>query len=431
MPVHWTYTSEFVQADPTYDEWWKLFEDEKLNVLIERGIAENYDLAAAASRIKIAQAQLKQARSGYFPQIALSGGWTKSESSGQINSAPQSTTDYFDAGLTMNWEIDVFGKITSAAKAKKAAVNVSKASRTAAEVSLAASIATAYMQLRTLQAEEAVMTANVATQKKVLDITQVRYETGISSKLDVAQALTTYASTKASIAEIHTSIRTTIFAITVLLADFPWELEAELIDFTGMPDYQKIVAVGVPAQILRRRPDILEAEAQLAQYAAQLGIAKKDFLPTLSLQGTIGTSAHNGGDLFTDKSFTYSIAPRLSWTVFDGFARKANLISAREQMQIGIDNYNSTVLTAMQEVNTAMASYTGSVRCIQALEEAARAANESLTLSVDLYKQGLTSFINVQNAQASVLQFSNDVVEARGRALSALIQVYRALGGGF
>lgn len=431
MPTQWAYTSEFVQLDPTYDSWWQLFGDSKLDSLIARGIANNYDLLAAASRIKIAQAQLQQARAAYFPQISLSGGWTREQTSGAITSAPKATTDYFDAGLTMNWEIDVFGKITSAAKAKKAAVDVSRASRTAAEVSLAASIATAYMQLRTLQAQEAVMTANVATQKRVLDITQVRYETGLSSKLDVTQALTTYASTKASIAEVHTSVRTTIFAIAVLIADFPWELEAELIDYTGMPEYQKVVAVGVPMQMLRRRPDILEAEAMLAQYAAELGVAKKDFLPTISLQGTIGTAAHRGGDLFKDNSFTYTIAPRLSWTVFDGLSRRAGAVAAREQMQIGIDNYNSTVLNALQEVDHAMASYTGSLRYIQALDEAATAAKESFTLSVDLYKQGLTSFINVQNAQASVLQLSSQVVEARGRALASLISLYRALGGGF
>ena len=431
MPEQWAYTSEFVQQDPVYDSWWQLFGDAQLDSLIARGIANNFDLKAAASRIKIAQQQLRMARAGYFPQIGLSGGWTKQQSSGKINETPQVTTDYFDLGLSMNWEIDVFGKIYSQSKAKKAAVEVSRATRTAAEVSIAANIASAYMQLRTLQAREALMLANTETQKEVLRITQVRYETGLSSKLDVMQATTTYASTKAAIADVHAAMQNTIYAMAVLLAEYPASLEAELGPFRPMPEYQKIVAVGVPAQLLRRRPDVIEAEAMLAQYAAELGVAKKDFLPTISIQGSIGTSAHKGGDLFTDKSFTYSIAPRLSWTLFDGLSRHAGVVAAREQMQIGIDNYNNTVLGAIQEVNTAMSSYTGAIRYIQALDEALSAANESFTLSMDLYKQGLTSFINVQNAQASVLQYSDQVIEARGRALSSLIQIYRALGGGF
>lgn len=189
------------------------------------------------------------------------------------------------------------------------------------------------------------------------------------------------------------------------------------------------VSTGMPMNLLRRRPDIAQAEAQLAVYAARTGIARKDFLPTLSLEGSIGFSSPEAGQLFEGRSLSYSIGPTLSWTIFEGLGRKYALESAKEQMQAGIDNYNLTVMTAVEEVNNAMSAYSAALRTVDKQLSVLDDSHEAFNLSIDLYKQGLTPFTNVENAQISWLNCANSLVTSQGNALVSLINLYKALGG--
>lgn len=433
MPQAWQYTSQFDQTIPTSDTWWQLFGDATLDSLIKVGIDRNYDVLTAHRRIEMARQSLRQVRSAYYPTLSLNAGWDKSRTSGMTTLPVHDATNmsYFDLGLNMNWEIDVFGKITARAKESKAAYNATRVEYDATMVTVAAKIATAYMQLRTVQSEIAVLEHNISSQADVLKKTEARYEAGLSSKLDVTQAKTTYFSTEASLATLRTTEASTINALAVILGVFPSDIEDALRRPAPLPDYNQLVSVGVPMELLRRRPDVVEAEYTLAQYAAAVGIAKKDFLPTLSLTGSIGTSSHEFDDMFKKQSFSYSIAPTLSWTIFSGFSRSAALASAKQQMQIGIDNYNLTLLNAVQEVETAMTTYINDLIYIQALNKVVENARESLTLSIDQYKQGLISFINVNDSQISFLNYSSQLVQAQGSALTALVNLYEALGGGW
>ncbi|MCM1318731.1 MAG: TolC family protein [Bacteroides sp.] len=433
MPSRWAYTTDFDQTVPTDDAWWRSFGDAMLDSLIAIGIDRNYDIAMAARRIEIARQGVRRAQAAYYPSVTANAGWTRERSSGAVVSPEidASTSSYFGLGIDMNWEIDLFGKITARTRQEKASFKASRAQYAAMTVSITSKIASAYMRLRTLQGEKAVLQEHISSQKRVVEITEARFEAGISSMLDVAQAKTTYLSTEASITTLNTDIATAINTIGVLTGMFPEQIHAMLDTPRELPDFHQIVAVGVPMELLRRRPDVVEAEYALAADAAALGIAKKDFLPTLSIAGSIGTQAHKAGDLFSDRSFTYSIAPTLSWTVFDGMARKAAVVSAREQMQVGIDNYNLTLLTAVQEVDNAMSQYVNSLHYIDLIEQVVEQAQKSFELSIDLYKKGLSSFINVSDAQIARLQYADELVSARGAALSALINLYQALGGGW
>ena len=433
MPSRWAYTTDFDQTVPTDDAWWRSFGDAMLDSLIAIGIDRNYDIAMAARRIEIARQGVRRAQAAYYPSVTANAGWTRARSSGAVVSPEidASTSSYFGLGIDMNWEIDLFGKITARTRQEKASFKASRAQYAAMAVSITSKIASAYMRLRTLQGEKAVLQEHISSQKRVVEITEARFEAGISSMLDVAQAKTTYLSTEASITTLNTDIATAINTIGVLTGMFPEQIHAMLDTPRELPDFHQIVAVGVPMELLRRRPDVVEAEYALAADAAALGIAKKDFVPTLSLAGSIGTPAHDAGDLFSDRSFTYSIAPTLSWTVFDGMARKAAVVSAREQMQVGIDNYNLTLLTAVQEVDNAMSQYVNSLHYIDLIEQVVEQAQKSFELSIDLYKKGLSSFINVSDAQIARLQYADELVSARGAALSALINLYQALGGGW
>ncbi len=433
IPPGWDYPSDFDQSQLPDPEWWQQFGDTTLDSLISYGITNNYDIAMSARRVEIAHLTMNTAKSGYMPQLAISAGWIKDRTSGSISryNPHSGTDDYWNAGLNMSWEIDLFGKIHESVKNKKGLWQASKAEYAGTIVSVCAGIASAYINLRMYQEQLALAEAHKDSQWKVVKITEARHEAGIASMLDVAQAKTVYYSTCATIPELKTAIHNSINAIAILIGVFPDEIESKLNSPGSMPDYRQIIRTGVPADLLRRRPDIAAAEKELSAYAAELGLAKKDFLPTLTLNGSIGTSAHHAGDLFTGKSFTYTIAPTLSWTVFDGMSRRYNTLSARQQMETGIENYNLTVLTAVKEADNAMCSYVNTIERIDAIDQTVSQCKKAMELSLDLYKRGLSPFTDVVDSQISLLEYQTQYISARGTALSALISLYEALGGGW
>lgn len=431
LPDRWIYATEMEQTLPSDDNWWKNFNDPMLDSLISTGINNNFNVLTAIHRMDMAKAQMKGAQAAYYPTIGLSAGYTKARTAGAIGGEHVHSTNsgYFNLGASVNWEIDVFGKVTAAVKNKKALYQASRADYVATMISLSAEIATYYFNLRTFQRQLYVTKEHLSSQDMVVNIAKARFEAGLVSKLDVAQALTVYYSTEASIPQLETSIQQAINAIAILIGVYPEEVLSRLGEDGKMPDYRQLVPAGVPANLLRRRPDIVAAEYELAAYAAELGIAKKDFLPTLSISGSLGVASHNADDLFKSNSFEYSIAPTLSWTLFDGFARKYAVSEAKEQMKIGIENYNLTVMTAVQEVDNAMIAYTSSLKAIDSYTKVINQCDESFHLSVDAYKEGLTSFTNVVDAQINSLTYANSLISAKGEALVNLVDLYKALGG--
>lgn len=433
LPQAWTYDEHFSQTIPTEDAWWRTFDDPVLNELIARGIDYNYNAAMALKRIEVARRDLDIARAAYFPTVGASAGWTKSRTSGYTtNPAGRAADiDYFSLGLNVSWEIDLFGRVAKRAELEKANIALSQADYAAMQVSLAANIADMYITLRTYQAQLQVAREHIASQQKIVDMTIARHEAGLASMLDVTQARVVLYSTRATIPPLEASIRAAINSLAVLCGDFPGQLSADLSTPRPLPREYHLVGIGVPMDLLRRRPDVLQAEYQLAADAASIGIAKKDFLPTLSLQGSIGTSAHSPGDLFKGDSFTYTIAPTLSWTIFDGMSRRYAVQQAQEQMQIDIDSYNFTVQNAVEEVDNAILTYDGTLQNIALLEQVITESNRSLELSVDLYRNSLTPFSNVVDSQMNLLTYQNSLVSAQGRALKSLVNLYKALGGGW
>ncbi|MCM1138512.1 MAG: efflux transporter outer membrane subunit [Muribaculum sp.] len=431
MPERWTYTPEVSDIMPNEDAWWKSFNDPLLDSLITVGVENNYNIRMAMSRIEMARQVVGQVRAGYFPSISINAGYTKSRISGATSGkdAPASNSSYFSLGADVSWEIDLFGRITAQVKEKKASVEVSKADYMASMVSITADIASYYMELRTLQAELTVAEEHLKSQQQVLNIAEARHEAGLVSKLDVAQAKTVFYSTEAALPALKANIRTTINAIAILLGTYPDKLYGTLGVVRPQPRHKVLISTGIPIELLRRRPDIIVAEKELAVYAAQLGIAKKDFLPALSLNGSIGVSSHRMDDMFKKNSFEYTIAPTLSWTLFDGLSRRYAVAEARTQMEIGIEDYNLTVITAVQEVDNAISSYNSAVETIEIDRKVFEQSQEEFNLSLEQYKEGLSAFTNVVDAQISWLNYANSLVEAKGNALASLIQLYQALGG--
>lgn len=434
IPEQWAYTEHFNQEMPDNDAWWQTFADPVLDSLINEGVRANYNAVMALRRIEIARQQLLMARAAYMPSLDLGLGWSKSRSSGATvhgNPVQASVSDYFDVGLNMSWEIDVFGKITAKSRQKKDLYNVSKAEYAAAMVTVCANIAKTYVSLRVYQAQWKVATEHIESQKRIVGITEARMNAGLASMLDVTQARVVYYSTRATLPGLESLIHNTINSLSVLLGTYPENMYARLENVAPLPDYRAIVPIGVPVDLLRRRPDVVAAEYNLAASASALGIAKKEFLPTLTLNGSVGTAAHKIGNLFTNSSFTYTIAPTLSWNVFSGMSRRHNAVAARQQMEMQIDNYNLTVLNAVSEVDGCISTFESAIRTIDMLGQVVEQSRKSLELSLDLYKRGLSPFNNVVNAQLDYLTNQNSLISAHGKALNAQIALYEALGGGW
>ena len=432
LPQGWEEDTQiFQQVLPVDDQWWKAFQDPVLDSLISVAVKQNYSVLTAIDRINMAKANLRMERGNFFPTIGLNAGWTRQQSSGNTSDLPQSTQHYYDASLNMNWELDLFGSIRNRVKAQKENFAASKEEYTGTMISLCAQVASAYINLRELQQELAVVQKNCASQEAVLKITEVRYNTGLVSKLDVAQAKSVFFSTKASIPQIESGINQYITTLAILLGTYPQEVRPALTAPGTLPDYMEPIGVGMPVDLLLRRPDVRTAELSVNAQAALLGASKADWLPKVFLKGSFGYAARDLKDLTKSKSMTYEIAPSLSWTIFSGGQLVNATRLAKAQLDEAINQFNQTVLTAVQETDNAMNSYRNSIKQIVALREVRNQGIETLKLSLELYKQGLSPFQNVLDAQRSLLSYENQLVQAQGSSLLQLIAIYKALGGGW
>lgn len=255
LPQGWEEDTQiFQQVLPVDDQWWKAFQDPILDSLISVAVKQNYSVLTAIDRINMAKANLRMERGNFFPTIGLNAGWTRQQSSGNTSDLPQSTQHYYDASLNMSWELDLFGSIRNRVKAQKENFVTSKEEYTGTMISLCAQVASAYINLRELQQELAVVQKNCASQEAVLKITEVRYNTGLVSKLDVAQAKSVFFSTKASIPQIESGINQYITTLAILLGTYPQEVLPALTAPGTLPDYMEPIGVGLPVDLLLHAP---------------------------------------------------------------------------------------------------------------------------------------------------------------------------------
>ena len=422
----------FQQVLPVDDQWWKVFEDTTLDSLINLAMEQNPSVLMAINRIDQAKAQWRISQSEFYPSLTFNGGWTRQQTSGNLGTgSPQAWTGYYSASVQMSWQLDVFGVIRQKAKAQKELYAASKEEYNATMVSLCAEVASAYFNLREVQQELDVLRRNAVSQEAVVKITESRYKTGLVSKLDVAQAKSVYYSTLASIPTTEANVIQYLNTLAVLLGLYPQDVTDALSDTKPLPDYMEPVGVGVPGELLLRRPDVRGAERQVNAQAALLGASKRDWLPEFFLNGSFGYASDDLKDVGKKGSMTWSIAPSMTWNLFNGGRNLQEERLQRAQLDESINQFNQTVLTAVQEVDNAMSAYKNSIKQIVACKEMLYQGKEAFELSLDLYKQGLTPFQNVLDAQRSMLTYENTLVKAKGYSLVCLVQMYQALGGGW
>lgn len=433
LPEKWNDGGYFNQILPLDDNWWKNFNDPVLDSLIVVAESNNYSVLGAMENIRKARAAWRIAQSKMMPVFDFNAGWQRAKTSGNIATTMynEAWEGYYSTAVTMKWQADIFGAIYMRSKAQEMLFMATEEEYNAVMVSLVANIATTYFSLRQALAQMQVIRWNVESQREIMNIATSRYESGLASKLDVSQARSVYYSTMAQVPAMQATIESYRNAMAVLLGTYPQELAGWLQEGYALPEYIAPITVGVPAELIRRRPDIRAAEREIDANAALLGATRRDWFPEIMLAGSIGFASEELGHLPRSRSLTWEIAPTITWNIFSGGESVNATREARATLDQSIISYNSTLLNAIQEVESAMAQYKSSVEQIVTLREAVNQNNETLTLSLELYKQGLTEFQNVLDAQRTLLTYQNYLVQARGSSLIYLVQLYEALGGGW
>ena len=433
LPEGWNNGDCFDQTMPPDDEWWQNFEDPVLDSLILYASENSYSVLGAMENIRKARAAWNIARGKMLPTFDMGMGWQRAKTSGNIASTmyTEAWEGQFNAALSMQWQADVFGSIYMRSKAQKMLFMATEEEFRAVMVTLVANVATTYFSLCQSVGQLKVLRENVKSQREIMEIVISRYNSGLASKLDVAQSRSVYYSTMAEIPAMQATINGYRNKMAVLLGIYPQDLAGWPGEECSLPSYMEPIGVGVPAMLLRRRPDIRVAEKQVEANAAQLGATRRDWFPEVLLTGSIGFSSGEMKHLFRSKSLTWEIAPTIKWNIFSGGERLNATREARAALDQSIISFNSTLLTAVQEVESAMSQYKSSVEQIVSLREAVNQNEETLTLSLELYKQGLTEYQNVLDAQRTLLTYQGYLVQAQGGSLIYLVQLYEALGGGW
>jgi NodT family efflux transporter outer membrane factor (OMF) lipoprotein len=431
---------EITSASLDQAEWWKLFNDPVLNTLIEKAYNQNLPLQIAGLRIFEARAQLGIATGLQYPQSQTAAGvaTTNRLSENSPNFSPLFDSNFrnYQVGFDAAWELDFWGRYRRGIESADANLSATVADYDNALVSLTAEVARVYVNIRVLEERLAIANDNIKLQEKSLRIASVRFRNGATTELDVQQAKTNLAGTRAQVPVLTRQIRQAKNALSVLMGLPPAELSDMLGETGTIPVAPEQVAAGIPAELLRRRPDVRQAELQAASQSALIGVAETDLYPRFSLLGSIGFQTSDTGnskasDLFNSDSLAYSVGPAFSWNILNYGRLRNNVRLQDARYQQTIVNYQNTVLTAYQEVEDAMVGF------IQAREESgiraegAHAAKRSTEISNIQYREGSVDFQRVIDSERTLVLQQDLWTQARGDISLNLIAMYKALGGGW
>lgn len=426
-----------------YRDWWSVFGDPQLNRLIALAYDGNQTLQVAGLRVIEARAQLGIAVGNLYPQQQQAFGsyayQAISENAVPVNNLPPEVANGVDTtfnnwvlGAGASWELDFWGKFRRNIEAANANFVSNLADYDNAIVLLTGDVASTYALIRTFEARLEIARRNVELQKKSLNITEVRFRNGATTELDVRQAESLLYETEARIPQFELGLGQSRNALATLLGMPPAELDTVLKGTPGqIPQPPATVAVGVPADLLRRRPDIRSAELQAAAQSALIGVAKSDLYPSLGLVGNIGLQASDAADLFMGGSLVGVISPGFKWNILN-YGQITNNVRVQDaQFQQLVSNYQNTVLQAYQEVENAMVGFLYSEQEAATLEKSVKAAERSVELALIQYRDGVADYTRVLNTQAILVRVQDQMTAARGNVATNLIGMYTALGGGW
>jgi multidrug efflux system outer membrane protein len=413
-------------------EWWKNFQDPRLNRLIEQALIENTDLKIADARTSEVRAMRGVANSARYPTVeqseVIAGRRTVIQTPKSIGAVQGGL---FQIGFDANWELDFFGGVRNSVKAATAEVISAEESRRDVMVTLVAEVARNYIALRGYQRQLEVARSNIDTQRDTRDLTAVRAKAGLATELDVLRAEAQLASTEAVVPELEAFIANTAHRLGVLLGKQPGALLSDLQPVEPIPSVPPEVPAGLPAELLRRRPDIRRAEAEILAQAARLKVAQSERYPKLELTGLLGRTATSPGGLTLGLGNFFFGGLGIRLPIFNGGRIRSNIRVEDARLDQAILEYEDTVRQSFGEVENSLTSYEREREEQAKLEQALASNRKAVELSRELYTAGLSDFLSVLEAQRELYKTENDLAQSQARVSTNLVAVYKALGGGW
>ncbi|KXV36187.1 hypothetical protein AD940_00410 [Gluconobacter thailandicus] len=419
-------------------QWWNSFNDPELISLVARLGRQNLNLQIGLERINEARSQMKVAASAGLPQANWSGSYAYRQLSSQgifslAEPRPGSSMNFnlYENVLSTSWDLDLFGTIRRSVEAQRANQTATLAARRATALAAVSDLATDYMQLRGVQQQQAILKSNISLARTNLRLVQDRFKNGVATNLDVSQASAQLASMSADLPGLENSEAALINAIGLLLAEPPRALETELRSPSIQPPLPARVPVGLPADLTRRRPDVLEAEARLHAATAEVGVATAAFYPDITLAGNMGTESFSAADFFSLPAKQFSVGPTLNVPVFEGGRLISTLQFRKAAQREAILTWRRTVLNAWREVDDALTAYTKAQSTHELTEQAALQNQAAFNAARERYQQGATDYLNVVATQAALLASQSALSISQTRTETTLVALYRTLGGGW
>lgn len=402
-------------------EWWQVFGDDTLNTLQAQLIANNASLAASLAQIRLAQASLAASRAPLGPAVGV----TMSASRSDMQATTPANTSLVPA-LSASWEPDLWGRLGSQIEVAGARLQASELDLAGLKLSLQATLTQTWLALRAAQSQAALLDTTVEAYSRSLQMTEDRYRVGIVPATDVAQAQTQLKTAQAQAAELQGAQAVLEHAIAVLVGHLPASLKSSAVK--GLPDAPE-VPVQLPADLLRQRPDVAAAERRVAAAATQIGVARAAFFPAVTLSANASLRSSSLPELVSAPALLWSLGPSLALAALDGGARQASVDSARASLELASAQYRQVVLAAMQEVEDNLALIAALTRQTQLLEESLVQARRALALTLNQYRAGTVSYLNVVAAQTTALSVERSLLDARTRRLNASNLLLKNLAG--
>ncbi|MDR4504031.1 MAG: efflux RND transporter permease subunit [Candidatus Scalindua sp.] len=421
-------------------QWWTSFEDTQLNELIGDMVDGNYDIKIAVARVREARARRGVSIANLFPLIDALGSYSKSRNSETTDTGIKNVSfnkrqtvpmEIYSTGFDSSWEIDIFGGVRRSVEAASAELDAIHAELHDIMVTLLSELAVNYIELRNIQNRLGIAKANVNIQEETLKLTRARFDSGLTDELDIAQAETNLENTRAEIPALEEQQNQALNRIAVLTGKQPGTLQAQLSRVEPIPVPPDDVAIDLPAALLLRRPDIRVAERVLAAETARIGVAESDLYPKFFLKNSFGFSASNGGDMFKPGSQTFGVGPSVIWRIFSSGQIRNNIKAQNEREKQALYRFHNTVLSALEEVENAIISYSREMNRRYILQKAVKAAEKTVNLAKIQYTNGLTDFNNLLLAERSLFISQDQLSISEARVSKNLISLYKALGGGW
>lgn len=410
-------------------KWWTTFKDPMLCDLIGRAKEGNHDLRQARARISEARAQRAMVAAGLFPLLGNNGSASQSKSSKEAGNGLAS--DFYSLGFDASWELDVFGGKRRSLESATASWQASEESYRDVLVSLLAEVALNYVEIRSNQKLLAITESTVTTRNETYQLTRWRRESGLTTQLDVDQARLSLEQAQAQVPSLRTSLEQAKHRLCVLLGQAPGALDAMINKPKPIPLPPAKVAIGIPADLLRRRPDVRTAERKLAAQTAEIGVAEAELYPSFALSGSIGLEALAFSHLWSAGAWASQTAAKSAWTVFNAGSLRQNIKVQNARQEEALSQYENTVLTALKDVEGALVAYSNEKTRRSALAEAVKSGQSAFELARDQYASGLVSFQTVVDIQQSLLSVQDQLTTSEATVTSDLIRLYKALGGGW